>query len=200
MINPAAYSTADARVVTTQVFEATPRSGWEWPLYGTYRVVGFPFQMVGFGIRTTVIALDDSSVLAQLSQLLGAQDLPYGFRGTVDAGSFAVRMSTTREKAQSDLETVVGAMRRLAQAPPEDKELSEAVALVHAKAEARTDTLKKRSADLVRQELYFGSPLDSEAEADAVEAVSPEDVRMLASEWIARRVRRRDRAAGITAA
>jgi len=74
---------------TTATFEGRRRAAWEWPLYGTYRVVGFPFQMVAYGLRTTVIALDESSAIDRIAEVLGAVELPYGFRASVDVGTVA---------------------------------------------------------------------------------------------------------------
>lgn len=73
---------------TTAVFPARSRAAWEWPLYGTYRAVGFPLQLATLGVQTTVVALEETHVLDTIGELFGATDLPYGFRVSVDAGSF----------------------------------------------------------------------------------------------------------------
>lgn len=60
--------------------ERHQRAAWEWPLYGTYRVLRFPFQVLGAGAKRMVIFLDESGTFYHAKRLLGDISLPYGLR------------------------------------------------------------------------------------------------------------------------
>ena len=83
------------------------------------------------------------------------------------------------------LETAVAELRKLTMSNVEDGELEQACADVEATVAAATRTLKTRVEGLARTERYFGEVVDAALEFEQLEAVTPDDIRHLATEWIA---------------
>lgn len=172
-----------------KVFAMRSRAGLE----GVRMQVGVPAFGAGDERRYTAAilnALVGGGPESRLTRMLAAGELKAEeVRSSLDlyedVGSFSIRLYMEREHASSVLTEVVGLLRKLAHLPVEEDELAAAKAHVHSETAARLETIKTRVADLLRQELYFGRILDPAAEADLVDRTTPEQVRMLASEWVA---------------
>lgn len=172
-----------------KVFAMRSRAGLE----GVRMQVGVPTfganddrRYVAHLLNALVGAGEDSQLARLLaSGELQANDVRSSLDLYEDVGSFSVRLFMDREHASSVLETVVGILRGLAREAVDDGELDKAKAYIHGEIDARLETHKTRVNDLLRQELYFGRPLDPAAEADRLDRTTAEQVRMLASEWVA---------------
>ena len=102
-----------------------------------------------------------------------------------DAGLLSIRIRTAPKDAEQALETAVAELRKLTTSDADDAELEQAQTDVEAVFLAATETLKTRVEGLARNERYFGEVVDAASEFEKIEAVSPEDLRHLATEWIA---------------
>lgn len=172
-----------------KVFAMRRRAGLE----GVRMQVGVP----AFGadderryVASIFNALVGAGPESRLMRMLASGELPATeVRSSLDlyedVGSFSVRLYMEREHAAAVLTEVVGMLRKSAQVPVDDDELAAAKAYVHGEFAARLENVKTRVADLLRQELYFGRVLDPVAEAELVDRTTAEQVRMLASEWVA---------------
>ena len=66
---------ADSVTVTPT---SLPQPGWEIALMAPYHACAFPFNVVRWGIKQSVIALDESGTIYRINTLLGPQQGPFG--------------------------------------------------------------------------------------------------------------------------
>lgn len=102
-----------------------------------------------------------------------------------DVGLLSVRLHVGRKHAAESVETVVAELRKLTGLPVEEDELDRAKAQVRAAMLGAVDSVKTRVEDLAAKERYFGRVVPTKDEIEEIESVTPEQVRMLATEWIA---------------
>lgn len=66
---------------------ALPRPAWETVLMVPYRICALPFNLVRYGCKGAIIALDESGTIYQVKRLLGPQQGPFGVTLRGDAST-----------------------------------------------------------------------------------------------------------------
>lgn len=159
---------------------------------GVRMQLGFPAceasdrQRHAASLLNALIAGGAGSRLTRLvrNKTLPASDVASTLLQFADAGVLSVRLRAAAKEAAEALEIVVGELRRLTTEAVEEAELRRAKSTTKADLLARVETPLARIADLAAQERYFGGVLDWPGEFAALMAVTSNDVRRLASEWI----------------
>ena len=159
---------------------------------GVRMQLGFPAcqasdrQRHAAALLNSVIAGGAGSRLTRLfrNKGLAAADVSSSLLQFADAGVLSIRLRTSAKQAGEALDAVVGELRRLTLEAVDDQELRRAKATAKAGVLTRIDTPMARIEDLARQERYFGGPMDWPGEFAALAAVTANDLRRLASEWI----------------
>lgn len=101
-----------------------------------------------------------------------------------DAGCLSIRARTDRTKATDTLDAVVAELRRLPREPLQEKELRKYKNFCKEQLAARLDNLHTRVESLAKDERYFKRAVELEAEVAGLDAVTPEGLQQLASNWI----------------
>ncbi len=126
---------------------------------------------------------------SRLARLLRSKSLPVEEGYTTldmfaDAGLLSVRLRTSPEHAGKALEVAVDELRKLTMTPVDEKELADAQAQIESTKLAATESLETRVESLAETERYFREVVDAKDELAKIGAVTPEELRGAASEWI----------------
>jgi predicted Zn-dependent peptidase len=101
-----------------------------------------------------------------------------------DAGCLSIRARTDRSKATDCLDAMVAELRRLPREPLSEKELLKYRNFCKEQLAARLDTLQTRVDSLAADERYFKRTVQLADEFAGLDAVTPEGLQQLASNWI----------------
>lgn len=100
--------------------------------------------------------------------------------GLSDAGLFGIHAATGADQMGELLRVINGELSRATSTKPTDAELSRAKAQLKAGLLMSLESSAARAEQLARQLHAFGRPLETKELLDRVEAVTPEDIQMLA--------------------
>ena len=101
-----------------------------------------------------------------------------------DAGCLSIRVRVEREHAAQSLDAIVAELRRLPREPLDEKELRKYRDFCKVQLAAQLDSLPSRTESLANAERYFGRVVDLEEDFAGLDAVTPEGLQLLASNWI----------------
>jgi predicted Zn-dependent peptidase len=98
-----------------------------------------------------------------------------------DSGLFAIHAATGAEMMSKLIEVVAGELRRAAAAAPTEAEVARAKAQIKAGMLMGLESSSARAEYMARQLLLFDKLIDTKEVIARIEAVTPEDIRMLAA-------------------
>lgn len=101
-----------------------------------------------------------------------------------DAGCLSIRVKVDREHAAQSLDNIVAELRRLPREPLDAKELDKYRDFCKQRLIDQLETLPSRARNLANTERYFNRIVDLEEEFAGLDAVTPEGLQLLASNWI----------------
>jgi predicted Zn-dependent peptidase len=155
-------------------------------------ILGFPVCTASDKLRHSAAIMN--AVLtggpdARLSKLveskkIAVDDVVSALDLYADAGCLSIRVRVEREHAAQSLDAIVAELRRLPREPLDEKELRKYRNICKDQLAAKLDSLPSRVRSLADTERYFGRLVDLEEEFAGLEAVTPEGLQLLASNWI----------------